>query len=189
MSTRASPLVVARGISVPGSAGFGEKTGGGLVVVAEGPGDHGSRGLEHELADCSGPATLRWHADGTSTARSPVEQASLVHRLSGLRAGEQPSPAAAAGPGEAGLFRQVGAHELGDGCGRWRWWVGASAFSSSGRTLTRVLICSLKTLWHSARWRGSSRLASPWRAVDVLAYPIRTGRSVRIAGATASAGP
>lgn len=154
-------------------------------MVAEGPGDHGSRGLEHELADCSGPATLRWHADSTEPGRAGF----LVHRLSGLRAGEQPSPAAAAGPGEAGLFRQVGAHELGDGCGRWRWWVGASAFSSLGRTLTRVLICSLKTLWHSARWRGSSWLASSWRAVDVLAYPIRTGRSVRIAGATASAGP
>ncbi|SCK34225.1 hypothetical protein YUYDRAFT_04025 [Streptomyces sp. ScaeMP-e48] len=36
------------------------------------------------------------------------------------------------------------------------WWASASAFSSSGRTLTRVLIYSLKTLWHSARWRASS---------------------------------
>lgn len=40
------------------------------------------------------------------------------------------------------------------------WRASASAFSSSGRTLTRVLICSLKTLWHSARWRASSWLAS-----------------------------
>lgn len=69
------------------------------------------------------------------------------------------------------------------------WWARARAFSSSGRTLTRVLICSLKTLWHSARWRASSWLASSWRAVDVLAYPILIGRSVRGAGTIASAGP
>ncbi|KQX92328.1 hypothetical protein ASD51_29440 [Streptomyces sp. Root55] len=36
------------------------------------------------------------------------------------------------------------------------WWASESAFSSSGRTLTRVLVCSLKTLWHSARWRASN---------------------------------
>lgn len=64
----------------------------------------------------------------------------------------------------------------------------ASAASSSGRTFTRVLICSLKTLWHSARWRASIWLASSYRAVDVLAYPMRTGRSVRGAGTIASAG-
>ncbi len=69
------------------------------------------------------------------------------------------------------------------------WWASASAFSSSGRTLMRVLICSEKTLWHSARRRASSWLAGSWRAVDVLAYPILTGRSVRGAGTTASAGP
>lgn len=68
------------------------------------------------------------------------------------------------------------------------WWARASAFSSSGRTFTRVLICSLKTLWHSARCRASSWLASSWRAVEVLVYPIRTGRSVRGAGTIASGG-
>lgn len=31
------------------------------------------------------------------------------------------------------------------------WRASASAASSSGRTLMRVLICSLKILWHSAR--------------------------------------
>lgn len=69
------------------------------------------------------------------------------------------------------------------------WWASASAFPSSGRTLTRVLICSEKTLWHSARRRVSSWLASSCRAFDVRAYPIRTGRSVRGADTTASAGP
>ncbi len=69
------------------------------------------------------------------------------------------------------------------------WRASASAFSSSGLTLIRMLICSEKTLWHSARRRASSWLAGPCRPVDGLAYPIRTGRSVRGAGTTASAGP
>ncbi|WP_211265700.1 hypothetical protein [Actinacidiphila oryziradicis] len=38
---------------------------------------------------------------------------------------------------------------------------------SSGRTLPRVLICSWKILWHSARRRAWSWLASSWWAVDV----------------------
>lgn len=42
-----------------------------------------------------------------------------------------------------------------------------------------MLICSEKTLWHSARRRASSWLAGSCPAVDVLTYPIRTGRSVR----------
>lgn len=41
---------------------------------------------------------------------------------------------------------------------------------------------------HSARRRASSWLASSCRAVDVLAYPIRTGRSVRGAGARTKRG-
>lgn len=76
----------------------------------------------------------------------------------------------------------------GSGAAPLNWRASASAFSNSGRTLTRVLIRSEKTLWHSARRRASSWLASSRRAADVRAYPMRTGRSARGAGTTARAG-
>lgn len=44
-------LVIAWGVSVPGPAGFGDEVGGGLLVVAEGPSDHGCGGSEEQLAD------------------------------------------------------------------------------------------------------------------------------------------
>ncbi len=69
---------------------------------------------------------------------------------------------------------------------RARW----SAASSSGRTLTRVLIFSENTRVHRALASASSWLASSCCAVEQRAYPIRIGPAVpAVGGAAAGAGP
>lgn len=93
-----SPCVVAGGILAPGSTGFGDESGGGLVVVAECLGDDGGRGLEDELADRGGPAAL-WR--DTDLSQLGLE-AGRVHRLPGLTAGEEPAAAAHCPGGCAG---------------------------------------------------------------------------------------
>ena len=65
-----------------------------------------------------------------------------------------------------------------------------SAFSSSGRTLMRVLIFSEKTRLHLAASRAAVWLASSCWAVEQRAYPIRIGRAAFSArGAVLARGP
>lgn len=64
-----------------------------------------------------------------------------------------------------------------------------SAFSSSGRVLTRVEIFSEKIRLQSARASALSWEASSCRAVEQRAYPIRIGLATAVAGAASTGGP
>ncbi|GAB2814325.1 hypothetical protein GCM10027073_53140 [Streptomyces chlorus] len=50
--------MVAMGVVTPGASSLGGELGAGVIVVAEHPGDHRSRGLEDEVADRRGASPL-----------------------------------------------------------------------------------------------------------------------------------
>lgn len=51
MTGASSPCVVSGRVSAPGVAGLGDQPSGSLVAMAEGLGDHGSRGPKDEVPD------------------------------------------------------------------------------------------------------------------------------------------
>ena len=79
--------MVTGGIAFPGSSGLGGELGGGLVVVAEHASDHGSGGLEDELADRGLASSL----DGKSQAPEAEFEGLCGHGLSCSATGKEPS--------------------------------------------------------------------------------------------------
>ena len=84
-----SPAVVAAGVAAPGPASFGDESAGGLVVVAEGLGDHGRGCLEDKLAD--GGTAARGGRDAEFVDRAGEGLGSLG--LARAATGEQSSAA------------------------------------------------------------------------------------------------
>jgi hypothetical protein len=107
--------VVAGGVGLPVAACFGPHLGDVLVVVAEGVGDDGCRGLEDELPEGGHSGGLR----GDAELVDERQQCSGVEWLACPLAGEQPAAIWVGGAGQVLLVRDELEQNAGECFGDW----------------------------------------------------------------------